>query len=301
MPDTEGVGVVDTRDSTEKQVPKEKITEIVNNFAKLYEVDLQDASCDFEVEYIKGEEWNKLAEMEISSSLGVQGTLSRADIEKFVARRAIPLGEWIAEEGKGKGYLLEMSEEECSKACQDHILKHEIMHAISLRTGGGFYVRSIYQAVLDGDGFLPNRKNLSEGATEVLALGLALNTTDPIEIVQVIKQRISAIRSSKSEQKEIGDMKTYIGESLNVLAVLKLAGISIKEMASYYAKGDFQGFAGKVAGVLNQKYPKRGRSEEENTGDYFQFLNYMQSLGMDTVYYDILKKEGSIHQNEGEI
>jgi len=298
MPDTDGIGVVDTGDSAEKQVPKEQITEIVNNFAKLYEVDLQDASCDFEVEYIKGDEWHKkLAEMEISSSLGVQVTLSEADIERFVARRAIPLGEWIA--GEGKGYLLEMSEEECSKVCQDHILKHEIMHAISLRTGGGFYVRSMYQAVLDEDVPLPNRKNLSEGATEVLALGLALNTTDPDEIGKVIKQRWSAIKSSKSEQREIGDMKTYVQESMTVLAILTMSGISVKEMASYYAKGDFKGFAGKVADILASRYPGASRFEDENYEDYSKSLRFMEYLGMDTEFQDAIDRRGDTLQNGG--
>lgn len=291
MPDTDGIGVADTGDNIEKQVPKEQITEIVDRFSQLYEVDLHDASCDFEVDYIKREEWNqKLLEMEISSSIGAQVTLSEADKDNFAKKRDIPLGEWIP--GEGKGYLLEMSEEECSKVCQDHILKHEIMHAISLRIGGGFNRRSMLNGLLEKDyRYVKNRRNLSEGATEVLALGLSLNTTDPTEIVKVVKQRIDAIKSSKSEYKELGDMKTYVEESLMVLGLLTLAEISVKEMASYYAKGDFKSFAGKVVDFFNKKYPKESRFEDENYEGYTRFIKYLEYLGMDSVYYDSLKKK----------
>ena len=275
--------------SSEKYVSKEEIGDVVNSFSKLYGIDLEKEKCDFEIEIVKQEEWNeKLAEKEISSAFGLDEKVPKEVIDSYASKRKAPLGEWISAEGKG--YLVENSSEGWSKECRDHMLNHELIHAIASIKGSGFTKKNL-MGVLFSEDFvdMKGRRQLNEGATEILAIGLSLGSSNLEDIEKVLQKRLSNVRESKEEKKDIGDMYVYMIETFSLLLLLKETNISPKELAQYYVKGDFDSFANRISNTIKEKYPEESRYEEGKFEKYMLFKDCINRLGMGLVFDGIDK------------
>lgn len=283
--DSEPQGRINT-EQQEVTVPQEEIKEIVEDFCDFYNTTIPEEKKDFNVSVIKEEEWNeKLLKKEIMSALGVDIPIKVEEetLKKF-STRTIPYGEWISAENRG--YLVDLSNTTWNTESKKHVLRHELVHAISRAKNGAFSAKDMYTMLFKAededseDFFCAEPKKLNEGATEILALGLTLKTKDLEEIKAVISERIQNSINKSENENTLEDQKIYLMETVSLIILMEETEVSLQDLSDYYLTGDRKGFIKKIRDSMHDRYSKVDRFDDEHYPVYSGISNALDNLGI---------------------
>lgn len=249
-----------------QKIPQEEITSIVDTFSSLYDIKLS-KEVNPEVYAVRPdllsayrssperitEFWNHFLGIKLEDFFSEEKIQEIAD--KVNGGSAI-LGQYSRY--TKKVLLSVVPGEEFRK----QTLVHEVIHSIAHAEGGSFK-RIFLFSDDDGDSWLYKSTQLNEGATELLAFGIVLGTTDLIKIKEEVKKHIDRILEGSEEEDDQVLASGYIVEVWGLIQILEEGGVSMKELASAYIRGDAKYLVDKVKSTIKdmKSVPKENQDE----------------------------------------
>ena len=275
--------VQEVAESSTERVSQEKIGRLTDRFSEIYDINLPVEVKGAEIEYISDEDWaSKLSESEIKGAFGIDIPINSKDLESFKSNRKIPLGEWIRYESKG--YIAKSVKENLGDEVNNHIIAHELIHAIAFKNNGGLGSKGIMADIFSEEIVLPERNRLNEGITELLAIGLSLGTDNIDFIKKVVEERVNYVLENGKDFNELSHLPMYLEETSSVLLLLYYADISLKELADYYCTGDYNSLSERIFERVLITFPGEEAFSEENFPKYNSMIKNFTYLGMSNWY-----------------
>ena len=279
------MGEMDSTEKTEEYVPQEQIDIVVDRFSQLYGIDVDKEKCNFKLELVNQDEWfEKLAEKEIKSAIGQEFDVPKETVDNYIKKNKdrIPFGEWFPIEKKG--YVAK----DTTPAGYSHTVNHELVHAIASLKGRGFSVGSFMEQIHSFEGINGyGRKNLNEAATEVLAIGLSINSANIEDIGKVLISRYRNLAMGKMGQESVEELYFYMIETFSLVILMQELNITTQELARNYVDGDYKSFAKRVIDGYTEKYPTEKMMEwdDKTFKDHERIKKCANSLAMNE--YDL--------------
>lgn len=255
-----------------ERVSQEKISSISDRFSQLYEIPIEKDKCNFDI-YIMDPKVidEKVAVSLFKEYLGLDIPPRPKDIEKVLKSHDNALGEWLP--SKNFGFIFTSVKERFGEKGEDAAISHEVIHAISSSKEGGFVKGSFWSRILSNDIYSidPRMVKLNEGATELLNIGLQINSTD----LNVVKEEfINRLR----ELPNGNTLVSYFEEVGNLIMFLEVGNISIKELANLYIKGDYIELAIKSRKNLETQKPNFDTCSDEEFDEYMGKSAFMDKM-----------------------
>ncbi len=256
-----------------KMFSQESIDHVVDRFSELYGVDVEKEKTNYNIFYLDHEVLDENFGAQLAKEyIGMDIKISKEEVQSVLKRQNQLGGEWIR--SRNFGIVFSSVKENYGEEGVNRAISHEVVHALGSSHGGEFVGGSLTERLMSGkiEAFEPRLKDLNEGVTEVLSLGIYLNTTDIEVLREDIMKRVNKGLEQKSTE---GILLPYLSQVKDVLVILEKGGVTLPELAEYYMKGDYNGL-GKQAreNVKKSDEEIRGMSDDE----FKEFSKYEGTL-----------------------
>ena len=255
-----------------EKVSEEKVESIVDRFSQLYEIPIERNKSNFDIYIFDPSIINEEISAELFKEyLGIDMPARPKDIDNVIKKHQNALGEWLP--SRNFGFVFTSAKEKFGQEAEDRVISHEIIHAIASSKDGGFVKGSIWSRILSNDMYSINPKmaNLNEGATELLNIGLEINSADINDIKQAFINRLRNIQSKES-------YISYPQEVTNLIRLLEVGGISPKELARLYMQGDYMGLVIKSRGNIEKQMPDLKTCSNQDFDEYMGKISLLDKM-----------------------